>query len=103
MAKCQIARENPRRRGTMRTKRGGPTLPRLGPNIFTAWPLFNKGHSTALTDFSNYERMLPGDPTTVFLKGFSYEACRTNATRPIITRYLRMTNQGEMAQHAQSA
>jgi predicted Zn-dependent protease len=62
-----------------------------------------KDYSTALADFTAYQRLLPGNPTTVFLKGFSYEGMkdRKNAAQEY-QRYLQAVKQGEMAQHAYS-
>jgi predicted Zn-dependent protease len=104
MAKCQIARENPKaaRNYADKARRAYPAEAQA-QHIHGVAAIQQKDYSTALTDFSNYERMLPGNPTTVFLKGFSYEGMqdKRNAANEY-TRYLRMTNQGEMAQHAQS-
>ena len=62
-----------------------------------------KNYSAALADFTAYERMLPGNPTTVFFKGFSYEGMKDkqNAAQEY-HRYLKVVQQGEMAQHAYS-
>jgi Flp pilus assembly protein TadD len=65
--------------------------------------ILNKDYAAALADFSAYERILPGNPTTVFMKGFSYEGMKNkqNAAQEY-HRYLKVVTQGEMAQHAYS-
>ena len=62
-----------------------------------------KDYAAALSDFSNYERLLPGNPATIFLKGFAYEGMQDKQhAAEQYARYLKTTNQGEMAEHAYS-
>jgi predicted Zn-dependent protease len=57
----------------------------------------------ALAAFSEFERLLPGNPNTVFLKGYALEQMqdRRGAAQEYF-RYLQLTNQGGQAQHAYS-
>lgn len=57
----------------------------------------------ALAAFSQFERLLPGNPNTVFLKGYALEQMqdRRGAAQEYY-RYLQMTSQGGQAQHAYS-
>jgi len=55
----------------------------------------------ALAAFSAYEQLLPGNPNTVFLKGFSLEQMQNRrAAAQEYHRYLQMTGEGGQAQHA---
>jgi predicted Zn-dependent protease len=57
----------------------------------------------ALAAFQEYDRLLPGNPNTTFLKGFSLERMQNRkAAAEEYYRYLRMTRQGGQAQHAYS-
>ena len=48
-----------------------------------------------------YDRLLPGNPNTTFLKGFSLEQMQNRqAAAQEYNRYLQMTRQGGQAQHA---
>ena len=55
----------------------------------------------ALAAFQEYDRLLPGNPNTTFLKGYSLEQMqnRQGAAQEYY-RYLQMTQQGGQAQHA---
>jgi len=57
------------------------------------------GH--AYEDFSSYEKMLPGNPNTIFLEAYSLEGMgrRRDAANEYY-RYLQTVNQGEQAQYA---
>lgn len=104
MAKCQIARKNPKaaRDYADRARRAYPAEAQA-QHIHGVAAIQQKDYATALTDFTNYERILPGNPTTVFMKGFAYEGMqdKRNAAGEY-ARYLQMNNQGEMAEHAYS-
>lgn len=55
----------------------------------------------ALVAFSAYDQLLPGNPNTVFLKGYSLEQMQDRrAAAQEYHRYLRMTGEGGQAQHA---
>ena len=55
----------------------------------------------AYQDFNTYEKVLPGNPTTVFFKGFSLEGTgnKEEAAREY-HRYLQVVKEGKFAQHA---
>jgi len=55
----------------------------------------------ALEDLNTYERLLPGNPNTVFLKGVAQERMQNRqAAAREYARYLGMVRQGGQAQHA---
>jgi len=60
-----------------------------------------KKFEAALADFNSYDRILPGNPGTVFLKGVSYEGMqnREQAARQYYN-YLQVVRQGESAKYA---
>lgn len=104
MSKCMIAQKNGK--GAVdyaaRAKRVYPTEGQA-QHMHGVASILNKDYASALADFSAYERVLPGNPTTVFMKGFSYEGMKNkqNAAQEY-HRYLKVVTQGEMAQHAYS-
>ena len=104
MAKCQVARKNPAKAADYsdRARRVYPTEAQA-QHVHGVASIMAKNYSAALADFTAYERMLPGNPTTVFFKGFSYEGMKDkqNAAQEY-HRYLKVVRQGEMAQHAYS-
>ena len=55
----------------------------------------------ALAAFQDYNRLLPGNPNTTFLMGFSLEQMgQKQAAAQHYANYLRLSNQGNQAQHA---
>ena len=55
----------------------------------------------AFQEFDAYERKLPGNPDTIFFKGISQEGMQhKEQAAKEYTRYLKLVNQGEQAQHA---
>ncbi|MBD3308208.1 M48 family metalloprotease [candidate division KSB3 bacterium] len=102
MAKCHLAQNNHRQAEyyAQRAKEVFPTeaqahhisgMAQLGQNNFGA----------AYQEFDNYERMLPGNPNTIFLKGVTLEGMqhRQQAAEEYY-RYLQAVNQGDQAQYA---
>ena len=65
--------------------------------------LMQKKYAAAFDAFDRYEKLLPGDPNPIFLKGFSQEnmAHKPQAAEEYM-RYLKMVNQGEQAEHART-
>ncbi len=63
--------------------------------------LRTKDFEGAYRDFSTHEKLLPGNPTTLFLKGFAQEGMqkRTEAAEEY-RRYLEVVQEGKFAQHA---
>lgn len=55
----------------------------------------------AYQDFSTYEKLLPGNPNTIFFKGFSQEGMghKPEAAKDY-QRYLQVVQEGKFAQHA---
>lgn len=104
MSKCMIAQKNGKAAAdyAARARRVYPTEGQAH-HMHGVASILNKDYATALADFSGYERILPGNPTTIFMKGFSYEGMknRQNAAQEY-QRFLKVVNQGEMAQHAYS-
>ncbi len=63
--------------------------------------LRTKDFEGAYRDFSSHEKLLPGNPTTMFFKGFAQEGMqnKTEAAREY-HRYLEVVQEGKFAQHA---
>lgn len=63
--------------------------------------LVRKDFGRAYEDFSSYEKLLPGNPNTIFLEAYSLEGMgrRKDAANEYY-RYLKIVNQGEQAQYA---
>lgn len=104
MSKCMIAQKNAKAAAdyAARARRVYPTEGQAH-HMHGVASIMNKDYATALADFTSYERILPGNPTTVFMKGFSHEGMKDkqSAAREY-QRYLKAVTQGEMAQHAYS-
>ena len=63
--------------------------------------LLQKDFGGAYEEFSLYERHLPGNPSTIFFKGYSLEGMdRKDAAASEYTQYLKVVSQGDMAEHA---
>lgn len=102
MAKCQLALGNDKKSEyyAERAKKVYPSeaqahhisgVAKLGRNRFDA----------AYQEFDNYERMLPGNPNTIFLKGVSLEGMQNRqAAANEYSRYLQAVNQGKQAEYA---
>lgn len=104
MSKCLIAQKKGKAAAdyAARARRVYPTEAQAH-HMHGVASILNKDYASALTDFSSYERVLPGNPTTIFMKGFSNEGMKNkqDAAREY-HRYLKVVTQGEMAQHAYS-
>lgn len=60
-----------------------------------------KQFEAAYNDFAEYEKILPGNPNTVFFKGYSQEGLgRRDPAAQNYIAYLRRVTQGEYARHA---
>ena len=72
-----------------------------GHHISGISKLMRDRYEAAYRDFDNYERLLPGNPSTVFYKGISMEGMQNKegAAREY-SRYLNTVNKGAQAQHA---
>jgi len=61
----------------------------------------NKKYDAAYQDFSEYDRLLPGNPNTVFFKGLSLEGMqKIEPAAQAYNRYLQQVQQGNQAQYA---
>jgi len=55
----------------------------------------------AFSAFDRYEKILPGNPNTVFLKGLTLESMqRKSAAAQEYNRYLQLSNVGDQAKYA---
>ncbi|MGD8712912.1 MAG: M48 family metalloprotease [Desulfobacterales bacterium] len=60
-----------------------------------------KDYDGALQEFSAYDKILPGNPNTIFFEGFAYEGMQNyKQSAQQYQRYLQITQQGDYAQHA---
>jgi predicted Zn-dependent protease len=60
-----------------------------------------KDFDSAYEAFSTYEKLLPGNPNTIFFRGYSLEGMKkTKEAASQYQRYLQIVNQGEQAQYA---
>lgn len=104
LAKSQLAQKNGPRaaQAADRARRAYPAEAQAH-HLHGVAAIMQKDYSGALADFTAYGRMLPGNPTTVFMKGFSYEGMKDkqNAAQHYHS-YLKVVTQGEMARHAYS-
>ena len=56
---------------------------------------------SAYEDFDNYEKMLPGNPNTIFFKALSLDGMRHRAEAAAeYNRFLEQIGEGEQADHA---
>jgi predicted Zn-dependent protease len=63
--------------------------------------LAQRDFGAALQAFQRYEERLPGNPNTVFFKGYSFEGLdRRQEAAPCYDRYLRSGAEGDYAKHA---
>jgi tetratricopeptide (TPR) repeat protein len=102
MAKCQLAQEN-----YDSAKRFAAKAQKVYPNEAQAYhiagfvKIHEKKFDSAHQDFANYEKLLPGNPNTIFFKGLSLEGMqqiRESAAQ--YYRYLKIVNQGQKANYA---
>jgi predicted Zn-dependent protease len=102
MAKCQLAlgKDDEARRYAEEAKD-------VNPGEAQAWhvagmaKIQEKDFASAYADFDNYDKTLPGNPNTLFLKGYSLEGMNRHrdAARQYY-RYLQIDNQSKQAQYA---
>lgn len=102
LAKCYVAQKNGKLAAQWadKARQVYPTEAQA-QHVFGIAAIMNKDYSAALTAFTGYERILPGNSTTVFMKGFSYEGMQDKQrAAQEYQRYLQAVSQGEMAEHA---
>ena len=60
-----------------------------------------KDYEGALAEFNSYDRVLAGNPNTIFFKGFAHEGMKNyRESAGEYQRYLQVVNQGNYARHA---
>ena len=102
MSKCQLAQNK-----YAKAKRFAEKAKKVYPKEAQAYHLsgFAKIHEenfdSAYQDFINYEKLLPGNPNTLFYKGYSLEGMKDiKKSADEYYQYLQIVNQGKQAQHA---
>jgi predicted Zn-dependent protease len=102
MAKCQLA-QNKHDLARQYAERAQKVYPQeaQAQHLSGVSKLMGNRFEAAYTDFDNYEKILPGNPNTVFLKAVSLEGMQNKrAAAKEYYRYLQIVNQGEQAQYA---
>jgi predicted Zn-dependent protease len=102
MAKCQLALEKTREadRYIDRAVQAYPGEAQAH-HIGGIANLMGKRYEKAFTRFDRYEQLLPGNPNTIFLKGYSQEGLQhRDLAANEYMRFLKQVNQGEEAQYA---
>lgn len=102
MSKCQMALKRPdeARRYAERAKSVYPSEAQAHQMSGFA-NLQKQKFNAAYTDFNQYEKLLPGNPGTVFYKGFALEKMgKKKASASEYYRYIQMVQQGDEAAYA---
>jgi predicted Zn-dependent protease len=102
MGKCQLAQEktNQARQYLAQAKQVYPAEAQAH-NLSGITNMMNKQFSAAYQDFDAYEKRLPGNLNTVFLKGNALEGMQNKqAAAAEYARYLKLNNQGDQAHYA---
>lgn len=100
MSKCQLAMNKNQQAEFYANKAKNiyPKEPQAN-HILGVAQLQGKKYSAAFQDFDTYEKMLPGNPNTVFLKAVTLEGMqRKNKAAQEYKRYLNTVNSGEQAE-----
>jgi len=104
MATCQIVQKKPAE-GLRYSEAAKSVYPQEAQAYYLSGfaKLQTKNFSGAYQDFSSYEKVLPGNPTTTFFKGFSLEGMgKKPEAAQDYHRYLQVVKEGKFAQHAYS-
>lgn len=102
MTKCLLAQEKPRKafQYAIQAKQVYSTEAQAHHLGGVANMMANQ-FDAAYEEFDNYEKMLPGNANTVYLKGAALEGMQNKKAAAVeYARYLKLSNQGEAAQHA---
>ena len=102
MAKCMLAQNK-----NGEAERYSQRAKQVNPNEAQAYhvkgmsALQNKNYDSAYAEFRDYEKMLPGNPNTIFLKGLSLDGMgNKNKSALEYHRYLKLDTKSKQAQHA---
>ena len=102
MAKCLLMKKQPGEAGKY-LEQAQQVYPQEPQAHYLAGyvDLKQKRFNQALAQFQDYDKKLPGNPTTTFFKGYAYEGL--NQQKPAAENYysyLKAVNQGDNAKHA---
>lgn len=102
MAKCQIALNKPQEAERFASKARQVNSKEAQANHVGGIAfLMQKKYAQAYARFNYYENLLPGNPNTIFLKGFSQEGMQNKPKAASeYKRFLQHVDQGEQADHA---
>lgn len=102
LAKCRLAQKRP-----ADAVRVGEQAQAVYPGEAQAWHVTGlarvsgRQFDAALRDFNRYEELLPGNPNTVFFKGYAFEGMqRRREAAEQYVHYLQTTQEGDYAEHA---
>jgi predicted Zn-dependent protease len=102
MATCQVVQKKPAE-GLRYSEAAKSVYPQEAQAYYLSGfaKLQTRDFPGAYRDFSAYDKVLPGNPTTVFFKGFSLEGTgnKEEAAKEY-HRYLQVVQEGKFAQHA---
>jgi predicted Zn-dependent protease len=102
MAKCQLAQKQLNKADTY-LKQARAVYPQEAQGRYLSGyvDLNKKRYNAALSQFSAYDKALPGNPSILFFKGVAYEGKGVKKTAADhYYRYLQQVNQGSNAQYA---
>jgi predicted Zn-dependent protease len=102
MAKCQFVQKNYAEAGRYvdRAKKVYPAEAQAY-QISGITQLINKQYEAAHQDFTNYEKRLPGNPSTIFFQGLSLEGMeQKEPAAKAYNAYLKQVQEGKQAQYA---
>jgi beta-barrel assembly-enhancing protease len=102
MSKCQLAQKQYAESGSFAQK-AKTVYPQEGQAYYLSGfaKIQKKDYASAYEEFKYYEKILPGNPNTIFFEGLSLEGMqRTKESANEYYNYLKIVNQGEKAKHA---
>jgi predicted Zn-dependent protease len=102
MSKCQLARKQYAESGSFAQK-AKTVYPQEGQAYYLSGfaKIQKKDYASAYEEFKYYEKILPGNPNTIFFEGLSLEGMqRIKESANEYYNYLKIVNQGEKAKHA---
>lgn len=102
MAKCQMAM-NKREAAERYAEKAKKVYPQEAQGYYLSGlaKIGGKRFDAAYSDFSSYDRMMPGNPSTTFYKGLALEGMgRTEDAARTYYRYLQAVREGDHAEYA---